>query len=94
MGITPFVQGLLAVGGTAAAVNQQKKAEKASRRALEEANKVKATDLLPSTTSQTAESPEFGSSNRKSKRRGKSSLTIDRPTTTISSGSTGTGLNI
>lgn len=88
------VGALLGAALGVSAHKQQKKAEQASQKALEEANKVKATDLLPSTTSQTAESPEFGSSNRKSKRRGKSSLTIDRPTTTISSGSTGTGLNI
>lgn len=93
MGVGALVSAALGVHS----YRQQRKAaeasEKASRLAIEEAGKVKATDLVASTSSQEADSPQMGSANRKAKRRGKPSLTIDR-TEGQKMTSTGTGLNI
>ena len=93
MGLGAIVGGLLGVHSYKQQRKAAKESEKASRLAIEEANKVKANDLLPSTASQTAETAEMGSANRKATRRGKSSLTIDRPDTSFGT-TTGTGLNI
>ena len=93
-----IVAGALGLLGAHKQARAAKDAAAAEARAVQEATKVKAYDLVKDTHSQTADSAQLGSTDRKDRRRRKNALTINRGDNTLSGGGgagiTSTGLNI